>query len=92
MLWVQRFWSVSGITPKYLARWYKTTADQDLSVQRDRLDRECAVRMFEDVISRKTFDYLGLSALLDYDRLGDTLAVIRLGSSLKEMPETVADL
>ena len=56
--------------------------------------QEGVVRIFEDVISGKTFDRLGMSALLDYARSGDTLAVTRLdrlGRSLKELLETVED-
>ena len=56
--------------------------------------QEGVVRIFEDVISGKTFDRLGMSALLDYARSGDTLAVTRLdrlGCSLKELLETVED-
>ena len=55
-----------------------STTDQYLASQRDRLFEEGAVRIFEDVVSGKTFDRPGLSALLDYARSGDTLAVIRL--------------
>lgn len=72
-----------------------STADQDLSSQKDRLLKHGAVRVFEDVISGKTFNRLGLAALIDYARPNDTLAVIRLdrlGRSLKELLETVDDL
>ena len=72
-----------------------STTDQDLTAQRNRLVKEGAVRIFEDVISGKTFDRPGMSALLDYARSGDTLAVIRLdrpGRSLRELLETVEDL
>ena len=65
-----------------------STTDQDLVAQRDRLFEEGVVRIFEDVISGNTFDRPGLSALLDYNQSGDTLAVIRLdrlGRSLKEL-------
>ena len=68
-----------------------STTDQDLAAQRDRLFEEGAVCIFDDVISGKTFDRPGLSALLDYAWSGDTLAVIRLdrlGRSLKELLET----
>jgi DNA invertase Pin-like site-specific DNA recombinase len=54
-----------------------------------------AIRVFEDVISGKTFNRPGLAALLDQARPNDTLAVIRLdrlGRSLKELLETVDDL
>jgi DNA invertase Pin-like site-specific DNA recombinase len=50
------------------------------------------VRVFEDLISGKTFNRPGLTALLDQARPNDTLAVIRLdrlGRSLKELLETV---
>ncbi|MFV1590620.1 recombinase family protein [Phaeobacter sp. JH20_39] len=72
-----------------------STVDQDLSGQKDRLLKQGAVRVFEDVISGKTFNRPGLAALLDYARPNDTLAVIRLdrlGRSLKELLETVDDL
>ncbi len=72
-----------------------STSDQDLSGQIERLTKEGAVRVFEDVISGKTFERPGLTALIDYARSGDTLAVIRLdrlGRSLKELLETVDTL
>ena len=61
-----------------------STADQDLSGQKDRLIQRDAVRLFEDVISGKTFNR---PALLDPARPNDTLTVIRLdrrGRSLKD--------
>jgi DNA invertase Pin-like site-specific DNA recombinase len=70
----------------------QSTFDQDLSGQVERLTKEGAVRVFEDVISGKTFERPGLTALIDYARSGDTLAVIRLdrlGRSLKQLLETV---
>jgi len=72
-----------------------STVDQDLSGQKDRLLQNGAIRVFEDVISGKTFNRPGLAALLDHARPNDTLAVIRLdrlGRSLKELLETVDDL
>lgn len=72
-----------------------STPDQDLSGQRDRLIQHGAIRVFEDVISGKTFNRPGLTELLDQARPNDTLAVIRLdrlGRSLKELLETVDDL
>ena len=70
-------------------------ADQiDLSGQIDRLIQNGAVRVFEDVISGKTFNRPGLAALLDHARPNDTLAVIRLdhlGRSLKNLLDTVDD-
>ena len=72
-----------------------STADQDLTGQKDRLLQHGAIRVFEDVISGKTFKRPGLTELLDQARPNDTLAVIRLdrlGRSLKELLETVDDL
>ncbi|ALG92149.1 MULTISPECIES: recombinase family protein [Actibacterium] len=72
-----------------------STVDQDLSGQKDRLLQHGAIRVFEDVISGKTFNRPGLTALLDQARPNDTLAVIRLdrlGRSLKELLETVDGL
>ena len=72
-----------------------STPDQDLSGQKDRLLQHGAIRVFEDVISAKTFNRPGLADLLDQARPNDTLAVIRLdrlGRSLKELLETVDDL
>ena len=72
-----------------------STADQELSGQKDRLIQNGAVRVFEDVISGKTFNRPGLAALLDHARPNDTLAVIRLdrlGRSLKELLDTVDNL
>lgn len=72
-----------------------STQDQDLSGQIDRLEQAGAARVFEDVISGKTFERPGLTAFLGYARPGDTLAVTRLdrlGRSLKELLETVEEL
>ena len=72
-----------------------STADQDLSGQKDRLLQHGAIRVFEDVVSGKTFNRPGLTELLDQARPNDTLAVIRLdrlGRSLKELLETADDL
>ena len=72
-----------------------STSDQDATNQRDRLEAAGAIRVFEDVISGKTFDRPGLNALIDYARSGDSLCVIRLdrlGRSLKELLETVDHL
>ncbi len=72
-----------------------STAGQDLEVQRRRLrDEAKAVRVFEDVISGRSFERLGLTALLDYARPGDVVCVVRLdrlGRSLKQLLETVED-
>ena len=54
-----------------------STDDQDLAGQKRRLDAAGAFRIFEDVISGKTFNRPGLTSLLDHLRPGDTLAVVR---------------
>lgn len=72
-----------------------STADQDSSSQKDRLETIGAIRVFDDVISGKKFERPGLSALIDFARPGDSLCVIRLdrlGRSLKELLETVDNL
>ena len=70
-----------------------STAEQDLEAQRRRLrDEANATRVFEDVISGKSFERPGLSALLNFARPGDIVCVVRLdrlGRSLKELLETV---
>jgi DNA invertase Pin-like site-specific DNA recombinase len=72
-----------------------STDDQDLAGQRKRLTSAGAFRVFEDVISGKTFDRPGLTGLLDHIRPGDTIAVVRLdrlGRSLRELLEVVETL
>jgi len=72
-----------------------STDDQDLAGQRKRLASAGAFRVFEDVISGKTFDRPGLTGLLDHIRPGDTLAVVRLdrlGRSLRELLDVVETL
>lgn len=69
-----------------------STADQDLGEQRRRLAEAGAIRVFEDVVSGRTFDRPGLTEMIDYTRKGDTICVVRLdrlGRSLKELLETV---
>lgn len=70
-----------------------STTDQDLEVQRRRLrDEAGSIRIFEDVISGRSFDRPGLAQLIDYARPGDIVCVVRLdrlGRSLKELLETV---
>jgi len=69
-----------------------STADQDLGEQRRRLIEAGAIRVFEDVISGRTFDRPGLTEMIDFTRKGDTICVVRLdrlGRSLKELLETV---
>lgn len=56
-----------------------STADQDLEVQRRRLREEArAIRIFEDVVSGKTFERPGLATLVDFARPGDIVCVVRL--------------
>ena len=72
-----------------------STDDQDLAGQRQRLEAAGAFRVFEDVISGKTFERPGLTGLLDHIRPGDTLAVVRLdrlGRSLRELLDVVETL
>ena len=57
-----------------------STDDQDFAGQRQRLQAIGALRIFEDVVSGKTFERPGLSELLDYIRPGDTLAYGSTGS------------
>jgi DNA invertase Pin-like site-specific DNA recombinase len=69
-----------------------STDDQDLDGQRHRLKGAGAIRIFDDVISGRTFERPGLAGLLDYARAGDVLCVVRLdrlGRSLRELLETV---
>jgi DNA invertase Pin-like site-specific DNA recombinase len=69
-----------------------STTDQDIDGQRHRLRDARAIRIFDDVISGRTFERPGLTALLDYARKGDVLCVVRLdrlGRSLRELLETV---
>ena len=72
-----------------------STGDQDLAGQRQRLQAIGALRIFEDVVSGKTFQRPGLAELLDYVRPGDTLAVVRLdrlGRSLRDLLDVVETL
>ena len=72
-----------------------STHTQDLDVQKHRLKERGAIRIFEDVVSGRTFDRPGLKALMDYSRPGDVVCVVRLdrlGRSLRELLETVETL
>lgn len=69
-----------------------STGDQDVAGQSLRLQQAGAIRVFTDVRSGRTMERPGLTALLDYARSGDTLAVVRLdrlGRSLAELLATV---
>ena len=72
-----------------------STAQQELQPQRDRLEAAGCGRVFEDVVSGRSFDRPGLSALLAYARPGDAVCVVRLdrlGRSLRELLDTVQAL
>ena len=69
-----------------------STHTQDLDAQRHRLKASGAIRIFEDVVSGRSFDRPGLTDLIDYARPGDIVCVVRLdrlGRSLRELLETV---
>ena len=72
-----------------------STPDQDIAGQLMRLADVGATRSYQDVVSGRTFERPGLSALLDYARSGDTLMVVRLdrlGRSLRGLLGIVDDL
>lgn len=72
-----------------------STSDQDVTGQTMRLERAGVIKVFTDVRSGRSMERPGLTALLDYARKGDTLAVVRLdrlGRSLAELLATVAML
>jgi DNA invertase Pin-like site-specific DNA recombinase len=69
-----------------------STHAQDLDAQTHRLKASGAIRIFEDVVSGRSFDWPGLTALIDYARPRDRVCVVRLdrlGRSLRELIETV---
>lgn len=69
-----------------------STGDQDIAGQTLRLTQAGAIKVFADIRSGRSMDRPGLTALLDYARTGDTLAVVRLdrlGRSLAELLTTV---
>jgi DNA invertase Pin-like site-specific DNA recombinase len=66
-----------------------------LEGQRQRLTAANTLRIFEDVISGRTFERPGLTDLLAFARPGDIVCVVRLdrlGRSLRELLETVEQL
>jgi DNA invertase Pin-like site-specific DNA recombinase len=72
-----------------------STHTQGLEAQKRRLQEEGAVRVFEDVVSGRTFERPGLTALMEYARPGDRVCVVRLdrlGRSLRELLDTVETL
>lgn len=72
-----------------------STAGQDLEGQKSRLTQEAgAIRVFEDIVSGKTFDRPGLAELIAFARPGDTVCAVRLdrlGRSLSELLKIVED-
>jgi DNA invertase Pin-like site-specific DNA recombinase len=72
-----------------------STHDQNLTFQRDALQKAGCQRIFEDEVSGAGSRRPGLEAALDYVRKGDTLLVWRLdrlGRSLKELIEIISGL
>lgn len=72
-----------------------STADQDLALQLDALDKAGAAKVFTDVASGKLDARPGLAACLAYMRPGDILCVWRLdrlGRSMQHLIKTVTDL
>ena len=69
-----------------------STQHQELDAQRQRLNKAGVIKIFEDIISGKVFQHLGLDELVAYARPNDLLCIVRLdrlGRSLKELLETV---
>ncbi len=62
-----------------------STSGQDLDAQRQRLLAANSIRIFEDVISGRTFDRPGLSALLEFARPGDPKALVWVPVGLGEL-------
>ena len=72
-----------------------STQDQHLDLQHDALHRVGCEKIFTDTVGGASVERRGLAAALDYLRPGDTLVVCRLdrlGRSLKQLIETVAQL
>ncbi len=72
-----------------------STADQNLSLQKDALDAAGCERVFTDMVSGAREERPGLTAAFEACRPGDTLVVWkldRLGRSLSHLVETVRDL
>jgi DNA invertase Pin-like site-specific DNA recombinase len=72
-----------------------STADQNMNLQQDALEKAHCERVFHDTASGAKDDRSGLSDALTYAREGDTLVVWkldRLGRSLKHLVDTVASL
>ena len=64
-----------------------STGDPDVAGQTMRLTEAGAIKTFTDVMSGKSMDRPGLTALLAYARSGDTLAVVRLDRLARSLAE-----
>lgn len=65
-----------------------STADQNLSLQKDALEKAGCEKIFEDVISGAKSKRPGLNRVIEYSRKGDSIVVWRLdrlGRSLKDL-------
>ena len=72
-----------------------STADQNLLLQRDALEKSGCEKIFSDTVSGAIAERSGLSSALENLREGDVLVVWRLdrlGRSLKNLIEIVAEL
>ena len=72
-----------------------STDDQNLNLQRDALKRAGCERIFEDTVSGAKADRIGLAALINVLRAGDTVVIWRLdrlGRSLKNLIQLVERL
>ena len=69
-----------------------STADQNLSLQKDELEKFGCSKIYEDVASGAKSARVGLEAAIDFAREGDTLVIWkldRLGRSLRDLIEIV---
>ena len=69
-----------------------STADQNLSLQKDELTKFGCSKIYEDVASGAKATRTGLEAAIDFAREGDTLVIWkldRLGRSLRDLIEIV---
>ncbi len=72
-----------------------STTDQNLSLQKDALNKAGCEKIFEDVISGAKSKRPGLSEVIEYAREGDSIVVWRLdrlGRSLKDLISIVGKL
>lgn len=69
-----------------------STSDQNLSLQKDELEKFGCSKIYEDVASGAKSARVGLEAAIDFARDGDTLVIWkldRLGRSLRDLIEIV---